>query len=94
MKNITFSAEENLIQRARLVALAQHKSLNTAFRQWLQQYVAQAGSGVVEDELMSRLRHVRSSGPYTRDEMNERQPALTHPSGAKARIFIGSGKHD
>jgi hypothetical protein len=24
------------------------------------------------DALMRRLRHVRSDGPYTRDEMNER----------------------
>jgi len=24
------------------------------------------------DALMRRLRHVRSSGPYTREEMNER----------------------
>jgi hypothetical protein len=93
MKNVTLRVEEG-IEKARLVARAQHKTLNTAFRQWLQQYVAQAGSGVDVDELMTRLSHVRSSGPYTRDAMNERQPALTHPSGAKARIFIGSGKHD
>jgi hypothetical protein len=72
MKNITLSAEEALIERARLVAQSQHKTLNTAFRQWLQQYAAQAGGGTAIDALMRRLRHVRSSGPYTRDEMNER----------------------
>ena len=72
MKNITLSAEESLIERARLVAQAQHKSLNAAFREWLEQYAAQAGGGAAVDALMRRLRHVRSSGPYTRDEMNER----------------------
>jgi hypothetical protein len=72
MKNITLSAEETLIERARLVAGAQHKTLNAAFREWLEQYAAQAGGGAAVDALMRRLRHVRSSGPYTREEMNER----------------------
>jgi hypothetical protein len=72
VKNITLSADENLIEQARLVARAQHKTLNAAFREWLEQYAAQAGGGAAVDALMRRLRHVRSSGPYTRDEMNER----------------------
>lgn len=72
MKNITLSAEENLIEQARLVAQTRHTTLNAAFREWLEQYAAQAGGGAAVDALMRRLRHVRSSGPYTRDEMNER----------------------
>jgi hypothetical protein len=72
MKNITLSAEESMIEQARLVARAQHKTLNAAFREWLEQYAAQAGGGAAVDALMRRLRHVRSSGPYTREEMNER----------------------
>jgi hypothetical protein len=72
MKNITLSAEENLIEQARLVAQTRHTTLNAAFREWLEQYAAQAGGGAAVDALMRRLKHVRSSGPYTRDEMNER----------------------
>ena len=72
MKNITLSADEVLIEQARLVARARHKTLNAAFREWLEQYAAQAGGGAAVDALMGRLGHVRSSGPYTRDEMNER----------------------
>jgi hypothetical protein len=72
MKNITLSAEEALIEQARLVARAQHKTLNAAFREWLERYAAQAGGGAAVDALMKRLRHVRSAGPYTRDQMNER----------------------
>jgi hypothetical protein len=72
MKNVTLSADENLIEQARLVARSQHKTLNAAFREWLEQYAAQAGGGAAVDALMRRLRHVRSAGPYTRDEMNER----------------------
>jgi hypothetical protein len=72
MRNITLSADESLIEQARLTAQARHTTLNAAFREWLQQYASQAGAGAAIDALMRRLRHVRSSGPYTRDEMNER----------------------
>lgn len=72
MKNITLNASERLIEQARLVARARNMTLNAAFRQWLEQYTAQAGSGAAVDALMRQLRHVRSSGPYTRNEMNER----------------------
>jgi hypothetical protein len=72
MKNVTLSADENLIEQARLVARSQHKTLNAAFREWLEHYAAQAGGGAAVDALMRRLRHVHSAGPYTRDEMNER----------------------
>jgi len=40
MKNITLSADESLIEQARLVAKSQHKTLNTAFREWLEQFTA------------------------------------------------------
>jgi hypothetical protein len=72
MKNITLSAEESLIEQARLVAQTRHTTLNAAFREWLEQYAAQAGGVAAFEALMRRLRHVRATGPYTRDEMNER----------------------
>ncbi len=72
VKNITLSADENLIEQARLVARARRTTLNVAFREWLQQYAAQAGGAAAVDALMRRLKQVRSAGPYTRDEMNER----------------------
>jgi hypothetical protein len=72
MKNITLSADESLIEQARLVAQGRHKTLNAAFREWLEQYAAQAGGGAAVDALMRRLKHVRSTGPYSRGEMNER----------------------
>ena len=72
MKNITLSADEDLIERARLVARSQHKTLNAAFREWLLTFTRQSGDVQEFDALMRRLRHIRSGGPYTRDEMNER----------------------
>jgi hypothetical protein len=35
VRNVTFSADEDLIERAREVAKAEHKTLNVAFREWL-----------------------------------------------------------
>ncbi len=72
MKKITLSADESLIEQARLVARARHQTLNAAFREWLERYAAQAEGGAAVDALMRRLRHVRSAGSTTRDEMNER----------------------
>ena len=72
MKNITFSADKDLIEQARLIARAQHKTLNAAFRDWLEQYAAQSGSAQEVDSLMKRLRHVRAGRHFIRDEMNER----------------------
>ena len=69
---VTFSADENLIKQARLVARSQHKTLNAAFREWLVQYTAQAGNGQEFDSLMRRLRHVDAGRHFGRDEMNER----------------------
>jgi hypothetical protein len=72
MRNITLSAEEHVIEQARLVALSQHTTLNAAFRKWLLEFTAQAGSGREFEGLMKRLRHVRAGRRFTRDEMNER----------------------
>ena len=72
VKNITFSADEDLIERAREVAKAEHKTLNVAFREWLAGYAARKGNVQQYLALMERLKHIDSGGPYSRDEMNER----------------------
>jgi len=72
MKNITLSADEDLIEQARLVARQQHRTLNAAFREWLVQFTAQSGSAPEYEALMARLRHVNAGGYFSRDEMNER----------------------
>jgi hypothetical protein len=72
MKNVTLSADEDLIEQARLVARSQRKTLIAAFREWLVQFTAQSGSGREVDLLMKRLRHVKVGRHFTRSEMNER----------------------
>ena len=73
MKKIIFRAEESTIKQARMAARLQRKTLNAIFREWLKQYAANARGETAVDAQMRRLSHVRSSGPYTRDEMNERE---------------------
>jgi hypothetical protein len=72
MRNITFSAEEELIEQARLVARMEQRTLNAAFREWLSQYAGRAGIAEEFDGLMRRLRHARPGRRFTRDERNER----------------------
>jgi len=72
MKNITLSADEDLIEQARLVARSQRRTLNAAFREWLVQFTAQAGNAREVDALMKRLKHVQAGRRFSRDEMNER----------------------
>jgi predicted transcriptional regulator len=72
MKNITLSADEDLIEQARQVARSQRRTLNAAFREWLLQFTAQAGNGQEVDALMRRLRHVNAGRRFSRDEMNDR----------------------
>jgi hypothetical protein len=72
MKNVTLSADEDLIEQARLVARSQRRTLNAAFREWLLHFTAQAGNGQEVDALMRRLRHVNSGSRFSRDEVNKR----------------------
>jgi predicted transcriptional regulator len=69
MKHITLSADEDLIERARVIARAQHKTLNTVFREWLAQFVANAGDTQSFDTLM---KHIDAGQHFSRDQMNER----------------------
>ena len=72
MKNLTLSAEERLIDQARLVARSRHTTLNAAFREWLRQY---AGADSAEERyrrVMEELKQVDAGHRFSRDEMNER----------------------
>ncbi|MBI2978922.1 MAG: hypothetical protein HYY38_08935 [Rhodospirillales bacterium] len=73
MKNVTRTVEEDLLKKARSKAIAQHKSLNVLFREWVKQYVGvREGWSAVYQALMKRLGHARAGRCFSRDEMNER----------------------
>ncbi len=72
LKNITLSAEGDLIQKARQKAVKERMTLNALFRHWLDQYVAKERHKLDFDVLMDRLKNVRAGRKFTREEMNER----------------------
>ena len=72
MKNITLSADEDLIEQARSIARGQRRTLNEAFREWLAQFAQSAGDAQGFDALMRHLQHVDAGRHFGRDELNER----------------------
>ena len=72
VRNITLSADADLIDKARQIAKSEHKTLNAAFRDWLETYTRRKGDVEAFRAVMERLEHIDAGGPYTRDEMNER----------------------
>jgi len=72
MKNVTLSADEDLIERARVIARNQRRTLNDVFRDWLAQFCQSAGDAQGFDALMRRLQHIDAGRRFSRDELNER----------------------
>jgi hypothetical protein len=72
MKNVTLSADEDLIEKARAIARSRRSTLNADFREWLQHYTAAETSVRDFDNFMKNLRHVNAGGRFSRDELNER----------------------
>ncbi len=72
VKNVTLSADPDLIEKARQVAKSEHKTLNAAFREWLKSYTSRKGDVEAYRALMRRLSHIDAGRKFTRDEMNER----------------------
>ena len=72
LKNITFSAEEDLIRRARERAAAERTTLNEEFRRWLEKYVERPETAEAFAHLMEHFDYIRPGGSFRRYEMNER----------------------
>ena len=73
MKNITFSADEALIEAARERARADNTTLNEQFRRWLAAYTRGEQRAALFDVLMADLRGSVTVGrKLSRDEMNAR----------------------
>jgi hypothetical protein len=72
LKNITLSADSELIERAREIAKSRNSSLNIEFRRWLIRYVKRDFSESDFQELIARFNYAVPGKKFTRDEMNER----------------------
>lgn len=72
LKNITLSADDDLIRKAREKAHREHKTLNEYFRRWLSRYVNSHKSKIKYNELMDSLSYAKPGRRFSRDELNER----------------------
>ncbi len=73
LKNITLSADEELIAHAREEAEARGTTLNAEFRLWLAAYVEQERAAQGYRDLMSRLEYARPGRGFSREELNARR---------------------
>lgn len=72
LKNITLSADEELIRKAREKAGREHTTLNANFRRWLRQYVNRNNRPDDLKALMMSLAYAQAGRKFSRDELNER----------------------
>ncbi len=72
MRNITLSADEELIEAARERARAENTTLNEQFRRWLADYAQQQRMRRYEEVMASLRGKVVVGRKLSRDEMNER----------------------
>ena len=72
LKNITLSAEDDLIERARDRARHEKTTLNATFRSWLRQYVNPTAKTAIFSVFMDSLGYAKPGRKFSRDELNER----------------------
>ncbi|MEW6089205.1 MAG: hypothetical protein AB1498_12970 [bacterium] len=72
MKNITLSAEDILIKKARNKANNENTTLNELFRRWIKNYIGSLTISHDYDKFMDKVNYVKSGKKFTREEMNER----------------------
>lgn len=72
LKNITLSAEEELIRKGRDKARRERTTLNANFRRWLKQYVNRNEKASDYRALMSSLTYARPGRKFSREELHER----------------------
>jgi hypothetical protein len=72
LKNITLSADEELIQKGREKARKERTTLNANFRRWLSQYVNRGEKGADYRDLMMSLEYARPNRKFSREELHER----------------------
>ena len=72
MKNITLTADEELIEAARKRARSENTTLNEQFRRWLRDYARQQRMQEYEHVMAGLRGKVVVGRKLSRDELNER----------------------
>lgn len=75
MRNITLSADEHVIERARARAQRERTTLNEEFRRWLADYARSTERADLAIAVVEELRAKLHTGgrEFTREELNERR---------------------
>ncbi len=72
IKNITFSAENSIIEKARIKARAEGTSLNDKFKEWVQRYVGARENKSNYVNIMKKLKKIKVGRKFSREEANAR----------------------
>jgi hypothetical protein len=75
MKNITLSAQEEAIKKARQIASENHQTLNELFREWLDDFNYRSHSQDDANKLQSlwkQTSYLKIGGKLSREELHER----------------------
>jgi len=72
LKNITLSADAELIRQARERAILNRTTLNAEFRGWLKQYIRASQGKRAYQELMGSMQYASPGQSFSRNELNER----------------------
>jgi hypothetical protein len=73
MRNVTLSADEQLIENARRRAESEHTTLNSLFREWLARYAGEPRMTAEQiRQVVAAADHFRAGRRFTREERNER----------------------
>jgi len=76
MKNITLSAQDDLIDKARRIAANRDISLNVMFREWLEELNNSQAQDITDEDrlkdLWKRTSYAKVGRKLSREEMNER----------------------
>jgi hypothetical protein len=71
-KNITLSADEELIRKVREKSKREKTTLNANFRLWLRQYLNKGTKTTDYLAFMDSLAYAKPGRRFSRDELNER----------------------
>lgn len=71
-KNITLTADEEIIRKAREKAFKEKTTLNNEFRRWLETYVGEKQTAKKYQNIMKKLEYAKLKRKPSREEMNER----------------------
>ncbi len=72
MKNVTLSANEDVLRKAKNKAQNNNTTLNSLFRKWLDDYTRDRNLTLELERFLIKTEYAEAGRGFTRDELNER----------------------